>query len=67
MTARTAELYSTETVEGLQEAIVRFESRTFSDKELRNRAAAFGPQRFLDRFEEILGRAVYEWRDRLPA
>lgn len=66
MTPQTAELYSTETVEGLQEAIVRFEGRTFSENELRRRAAAFAPERFLRGFDEILARAIYNWRDRLP-
>ncbi len=66
MTPKTAELYSTETAEGLQEAMVKFESRTFCEKELRNRAIGFAPERFLRRFDEILGQAIYDWRDRLP-
>lgn len=67
MTPKTAELYSTEAVEGLQEAIVRFEHRSFCDDDLRRRAAAFAPERFLRGFDEILARAIYDWRDRLPA
>ncbi len=67
MTPQTAELYSTETVEGLQAAMVRFESRTFCDEELRRRAMEFAPERFLRGFDRILGRAIYDWRDRLPA
>lgn len=66
MTPKTAELYSAETVEGLQEAIVRFEQRTFCDDDLRCRAVAFAPERFLRGFDEILARVLYEWRDRLP-
>jgi len=67
MTPETAELYSAETVDGLQEAIVRFENRTFCDDDLRCRAAAFGPERFLRGFDEIVARVLYKWRDRLPA
>jgi len=67
MTPKTAELYPAETVEGLQEAIVRFESRTFAEDELRRRALTFAPERFLRGFDEILAGAIYSWRDRLPA
>lgn len=67
MTSKTVEFYSTETVEGLREAIINFESRIFSEKELRSRAAEFAPERFLSRFEEILERAVYSWRGRLAS
>ncbi len=62
MTSQTAEFYSSETVEGLRDAILKFESRTFSDEELRNRAAEFAPEKFLSRFEQILERALSEWR-----
>ena len=64
MTSQTAELYSSETVEGLRDAILKFESRTFSDEELRNRAAEFAPEKFLNRFERILERALDDWRRR---
>ena len=67
MTPQTAELYSTQTAEGLQQAIIQFEERTFSEDELRRRAEAFAPERFLRGFDEILTRALYDWRDRLPA
>ena len=67
MTAGTAELYSTPTADGLREAMMRFEGRRFSESELRSRAAEFAPECFLSRFDEILERALYEWRDRLPA
>jgi len=62
MTDETAELYSEQTVEGLQEAIISFENRRFSVQELRNRAAKFAPERFLCHFEEILERALNDWR-----
>src|SRR5208282_2295560 len=62
MTDESAELYSEQTVEGLQEAIISFENRRFSVQELRNRAAKFAPERFLCRFEEILERAWNDWR-----
>jgi glycosyltransferase involved in cell wall biosynthesis len=64
MTSATAEFYFSETVEGLREAIVKCEGRTFSEGELRNRAAEFAPEKFLDRFEQILQRALDEWRPR---
>jgi glycosyltransferase involved in cell wall biosynthesis len=67
MTPQTAELYSTQTAEGLQQAIVQFEARSFSEDELRSRAAEFAPERFLRGFDVILTRALYDWRDRLPA
>jgi len=66
MTESTAELYSVPTATGLQEAMIRFEGRHFSEKELRNRAAAFAPECFLSRFEAILERSLQQWRDRLP-
>jgi glycosyltransferase involved in cell wall biosynthesis len=64
MTDDTAQLYSQETVEGLREAIVSFESRTFAEQELRSRAARFAPECFLSRFEQILERALEDWRVR---
>lgn len=67
MTPQTAELYSSQTAEGLQEALVQFEGRSFAEDELRRRAMAFAPERFLRGFEEILVRAMNDWRDRLPA
>jgi glycosyltransferase involved in cell wall biosynthesis len=62
MTDETAELYSEQTVEGLREAIISFESRKFSEQELRNHAAKFASEAFLSRFEEILERAWDDWR-----
>jgi hypothetical protein len=51
----------------LQQAIAKFEGRAFSEDELRRRAEAFAPERFLHGFDEILTRALYDWRDRLPS
>ncbi|MGA2369574.1 MAG: glycosyltransferase [Candidatus Korobacteraceae bacterium] len=64
MTGETAELYSEQTVEGLREAIVRFEKREFPEHELRSRAARFAPECFLSQFEQILERAYDDWRHR---
>jgi glycosyltransferase involved in cell wall biosynthesis len=64
MTDDTAEFYRTESVEGLQQAMVNFEKRTFCDEALRDRAAEFAPEKFLSRFEQILDRALSEWRRR---
>jgi glycosyltransferase involved in cell wall biosynthesis len=67
MTDRTAQLYSDQTAEGLRKAMNDFETRTFSEFDLRSRAAEFTTQKFLDRFERILERALYDWRDRLAS
>jgi glycosyltransferase involved in cell wall biosynthesis len=56
MTEDTAVLYSSGTVEGLQEAMLDFDSRkhTFHESILRKRAADFSETTFLSRFEDIL-------------
>ncbi|MFZ0792494.1 MAG: glycosyltransferase [Candidatus Korobacteraceae bacterium] len=64
MTDETAHLYSEQTVEGLREAMLSFEGREFSERELRNRAASFAPECFLGRFEQILEGSWNEWRRR---
>ena len=58
MTSETAEFYEEESAEALQEAILRFEAREFSDITLRRRAAEFTRQQFSRRFEAILHRAI---------
>ena len=67
MTPETAESYSTPTAEGLQQAIWRFEARHFSEEALRSRAADFAPECFLARFEQVLQRSLYDWRNRRSA
>ncbi len=67
MTDKTAEFYSSGTIEGLRDAIVKFESRTFSEHELRRRAADFAPEKFMRRFEQIVEGAFHHRRDRLPS
>lgn len=54
MTDSTAVLYTSETVEGMVQAIRDFELRSFDDRELRRRAAQFSPEKFLDGLERIL-------------
>lgn len=58
MTSETAELYEEESAAALQQAIVRFEAREFSDLKLRRRASEFTRQQFSQRFEAILNRAI---------
>jgi len=58
MTSGTAEFYSSDTSEGLRQAITNFEKRTFLEAELRDRAAAFAPEQFLRKFEAVLTQAV---------
>ena len=62
MTDETAELYFEQTAEGLRDAMIRFEKRSFPEHELRSRAARFAPECFLHRFEQILERALEDWR-----
>ena len=50
----TGVLYQDGSVEGLCQAILRFESLTFDDRELRCNAARFGPDRFAAAFAELL-------------
>jgi glycosyltransferase involved in cell wall biosynthesis len=56
MTKQTAVFYNSGSVEGLQEAMLRFESQesTFEEFALRSHAAKFSEAHFLCRFEEIL-------------
>ena len=51
---RTGVLYSDGSVEGLCDAIVRFESLTFDERELRSNARQFAPDRFAGSFREVL-------------
>ena len=52
---RTGILYGDGSVAGLCEAILRFESTSFDDRDLRANAAQFGPVRFAAAFAELLG------------
>jgi glycosyltransferase involved in cell wall biosynthesis len=58
MTAETAEFYEEESAAALQEAILRFERREFSDAAMRRRAAEFTRDQFSRRFEAVLRRAL---------
>jgi glycosyltransferase involved in cell wall biosynthesis len=58
MTMETAEFYEEESASALQQAILRFEARTFSDSELRRRATEFTREQFSRRFEAILKSAI---------
>jgi glycosyltransferase involved in cell wall biosynthesis len=58
MTSETAEFYEEESAAALQEAILRFEGREFSDTAMRRRAAEFTREQFSRRFEMILKRAL---------
>jgi glycosyltransferase involved in cell wall biosynthesis len=51
---RTGVLYDDGSVAGLCDAILRFESMRFDDRELRANAAQFGPDRFAAAFEDLL-------------
>jgi glycosyltransferase involved in cell wall biosynthesis len=51
---RTGLLYEDGSVDGLCEAILKFESMTFEDRELRDNAARFAPDRFATAFYELL-------------
>jgi len=50
----TGALFGDPTVQGLCSAIERFEGLTLADRDLRQRAARFTPQRFADRFVEVI-------------
>jgi len=63
MTPETAELYEEESATALQQAILRFEAREFSDSTLRRRAAEFTREQFSRRFEAILKRAIAARRE----
>lgn len=58
MTRETAEFYEEESAAALQQAMLRFEAREFSDAGLRRRAAEFTREQFCRRFEAILKRAM---------
>jgi glycosyltransferase involved in cell wall biosynthesis len=51
---RTGVLYDDGSVESLCEAILRFESLSFDDDDLRANAARFAPDRFALAFEDLL-------------
>jgi glycosyltransferase involved in cell wall biosynthesis len=51
---RTGVLYDDQSVDGLCEAILRFESMSFDERELRANAARFAPGRFADAFANLL-------------
>jgi glycosyltransferase involved in cell wall biosynthesis len=58
MTRETAEFYEEYSAAALQQAMLRFEAREFSDAGLRRRAAEFTREQFCRRFEAILKRAM---------
>lgn len=58
MTCETAEFYEEETAAALEEAILRFETRSFSDQALRQRAGEFTRDEFSRRFEAVLRNAM---------
>ena len=60
MTDKTAVFYSSETVDGLVNAIREYELRSFDERELRRRAARFAPEKFLAGFEEILAEVLQQ-------
>jgi glycosyltransferase involved in cell wall biosynthesis len=51
---RTGVLYEDPSVQGLCDAIARFESLSFHERELRLNAARFGPDRFALEFGQLL-------------
>jgi glycosyltransferase involved in cell wall biosynthesis len=67
MTSETAEFYEEESAAALQQAIVRFEARAFSDAELRSRASKFTREQFGRRFEAVLQRALTNRSMPVPA
>jgi glycosyltransferase involved in cell wall biosynthesis len=50
----TGLLYDEPTVDGLCEAILRFESLSLDERRIRDNARRFGPQRFMDEFSALL-------------
>jgi glycosyltransferase involved in cell wall biosynthesis len=66
MTAETAEFYEEESAAALQEAILRFERREFSDAAMRRRAAEFTREQFSRRFEGVLRSALSARRPPQP-
>ena len=61
MTPDTAVFYEKGTVEGLEQAILEFEGRTFSPQKLQARAQEFSEDNFLRNLERIL--RVYVLKD----
>lgn len=59
---RTGVLYDDPSVVGLCEAILRFESMTFDERDLRANAAQFGPDRFAAAFGELLSQLTPQQR-----
>ena len=51
---RTGVLYEDGSVDGLCEAILRFESMDFDERELRANAVQFGPDRFAQAFRQLM-------------
>jgi glycosyltransferase involved in cell wall biosynthesis len=66
MTAETAEFYEEESAAALQEAILRFEGRKFSEVAMRRRAAEFTRDQFRRRFEAVLRSALSARRPPQP-
>ena len=58
MTGETAEFYEEESAAALQQAILRFELRKFSDVAMRRRAAEFSRKEFRRRFALVLRNAL---------
>ncbi len=58
MTIETAVLYSDPSIEGLQQAIRRFESWSFDEKALRQRSRQFSEQAFIGSFSAIVSSAL---------
>jgi len=58
MTEKTAVFYNSQTSEGLENAIMEFEKRNFIESELKSQAAQFSEEKFLEKFETILSRAL---------
>lgn len=67
MTAETAEFYEQESAAALQQAVVRFETRRFSDATLRRRAAGFTREQFSRRLQAVLQNAISSHRSAPPA
>jgi len=55
-----------EAIAALQKAIVRFEARQFSDRELRMRASQFTREQFTRKFQAILRRAIGDQKGHQP-
>jgi glycosyltransferase involved in cell wall biosynthesis len=66
MTEDTAEFYEEESAVALQDAILRFEKRNFSEAAMRRRAAEFTREQFSRRFETVLTTAIAARRQPEP-